>query len=237
MMKAHGPAAGVCRRVGPGPFVTWGNHFMSSHRLLADKPAPRWPADPLRAITMFHSGKDPAHQSLRRLIKRLEKAKILHAVMGGMAVYAHGHRRLTDDVDILVTREGLEAFRREFVPRDYEPVPKRSRRFTDKTNGITIDFLVTGLFPGLGKPGPIAFPDPALVRQQIGKIQFIDRVNLIQLKLAARRHQDFADVVSLISIHNLDESFLDHLHPSVHQDFIECLEEKRREDEYEARNG
>ena len=25
------------------------------------------------------------------------------------------------------------------------------------------------------------------------------------------------------------------LHPSVHQDFIECLEEKRREDEYEAR--
>jgi hypothetical protein len=62
-------------------------------------------------------------------------------------------------------------------------------------------------------------------------------VNLIQLKLAARRHQDFADVVSLIGIHNLDESYLDRLHPSVRQDFIECLEEKRREEEYEAQNG
>jgi len=210
---------------------------MSSHRVLTGKPAPRWPSDPLRAITMFQEEKDPAHQSLRRLIKQLEKAKIHHAVMGGMAVYAHGHRRLTDDVDILLTREGLEAFRREFVPKYYEPVPKRSRRYTDKANGVTIDLLVTGLFPGLGKPGPIAFPDPEAVRQQIGKIQYIDQVNLIQLKLAARRHQDFADVVSLISIHNLDESYLDRLHPSVRQDFIECLEEKRREEEYEAQNG
>ena len=53
--------------------------------------------------------------------------------------------------------------------------------------------------------------------------------------LAARRHQDFADVVSLIRIHNLDEDLLKRLHSSLHQDFIECLEEKRREDEYESR--
>ena len=60
---------------------------------------------------------------------------------------------------------------------------------------------------------------------------------LIQLKLAARRHYDFGDVVFLIQTHNLDESFLQQLHPSVHQDFIECLEEKRREDDYLARDG
>ena len=57
----------------------------------------------------------------------------------------------------------------------------------------------------------------------------------IQLKLAARRHQDFADVVNLIHFNNLDESFADGLHPSVRRDYIECLEEKRRDDEYEAR--
>jgi hypothetical protein len=33
----------------------------------------------------------------------------------------------------------------------------------------------------------------------------------------------------------LDESFQEQLHSSVRGDFIECLEEKRREDEYEAR--
>jgi hypothetical protein len=184
---------------------------------------------------MFQQGKDPAHASLRRLIKRLEKAEIPHAIMGGMAVYVHGHRRLTDDVDVLLTREGLEAFRRLFVPKHYENVPKRARRFVDRVNGVTLDILVTGLYPGRGEPGPIAFPDPAAVRQLIRKVYYIDLPTLIQLKLAARRYQDFADVVNLISANNLDESFQQRLHKSVRQDFIECLEEKRREDEYARR--
>jgi hypothetical protein len=59
---------------------------------------------------------------------------------------------------------------------------------------------------------------------------------LVQLKLAARRYSDFGDVVFLIRVHNLDESFAEQLHPSVRRDYIECLEEKRREDEYEARD-
>lgn len=200
-------------------------------------PTPRWPSDPLLAITMFHKGKDPAHRTLGRLVRRLEKAAIPHAFMGGMAVYAHGHRRLTDDVDVLLTREGLEEFRKRFVPKNYQPVPGRSRRFVDRVTGVIVDVLVTGLFPGFGKPGPIAFPDPLAVRQQIDSIYYVDRATLIELKLAARRHQDFADVVKLIDTHNLDESFVDRLHHSVRKDFIECLEEKRREEEYEARNG
>lgn len=61
--------------------------------------------------------------------------------------------------------------------------------------------------------------------------------HLIQLKLAARRYYDFGDVVFLIRTHNLDESFLHQLHPSVKADFIECLAEKRRADEYLAREG
>ena len=53
--------------------------------------------------------------------------------------------------------------------------------------------------------------------------------------MAARRWRDFADVVELIRVHNLDETYLEKIHPAVHRDFIECLEEKRREEEYEAR--
>ena len=120
-------------------------------------------------------------------------------------------------------------------PKDYEPTD-RPRRFTDRTNGVTLDILVTGLFPGLGKPGPIAYPDPAVVSEVIDQVRVIDLPTLIQLKLAARRYQDFADVVKLIEFNNLDESFADRLHESVRRDYIECLEEKRREDEYLARD-
>lgn len=72
------------------------------------------------------------------------------------------------------------------------------------------------------------------MREPIDNLQVVNLATLIELKLAARRHRDFGDVVDLIRVQNLDESFLDRLHPSVHQDYIECLEEKRREDEYES---
>jgi hypothetical protein len=186
---------------------------------------------------MFFQGKDQVHRSMRRLVKRLEKARVAYAVMGGMAVFAHNYRRTTDDLDLLLTPEGFAVFKAKFVPKHYTQVPGRPRRFVDRLNQVTVDFLLTGRYPGLGKPGPIAFPDPEQVCKTIEKFEVINLETLIQLKLAARRYQDFADVVNLIGANQLDETFADRLHKSLRGDYIECLEEKRREDEYEARNG
>jgi hypothetical protein len=193
--------------------------------------------DRLKEISRFFEGRDEVHKTMRRVVKRLERAGIPYAIMGGMAVNAHGHRRTTGDVDVLLTRESFEEFKRLFVPKNYRPTPNRWRRFVDKVNSIQVDIIVTGLYPGSGRPGPICFPDPTSAGEVINKINVIDLVTLIQLKLAARRHQDFADVVNLITAHNLDESFTEHLHPTVRRDYIECLEEKRREDDYIVREG
>jgi hypothetical protein len=198
----------------------------------------QWPWDPadrLKEIGMFFNGTDPVHVTMRRVAERLEQAGISYVIVGGMAVNAHGHRRTTGDVDFLVTVEGFNSFLKLLGSGDFDRVPGRARRFLDRATAVTFDILITGRFPGSGRPGPIAFPDPAAVKQQIGGLPYVDLVTLIQLKLAARRHQDFADVVNLIAAHNLDETFADKLHPSLRGDYIECLEEKRREDEYEAR--
>jgi len=192
--------------------------------------------DRLKEIDMFFGKRDKVHKSMYRLVKRLEKAKIPYAIMGGMAVNAHRYERTTGDVDVLLNPKGLADFCRLFVPKQYGTVAGRSRRFVDRINKVTLDILVTGKFPGSGKPGPIAFPEPSEVCQKIKTYQVVDLPTLIQLKLAARRYRDFGDVVELIRFNNLDESFLEKLHPSVRQDFIECLEEKRREDD-EAREG
>ncbi len=172
---------------------------------------------------------------MRRLVRRLQKAGIPYAIMGGMAVNAHGAERTTNDVDVLLTPEGLGLFRQQFVGTAYDQVAGRPRRFADRKNGVTVDVLVTGRYPGRGTPGPIAFPDPTEASEEIKKIRVLTLPQLIQLKLAAGRHYDFGDVVYLIRVHQLDESFLEKLHPSLHRDYIECLEEKRREEEYEAR--
>jgi hypothetical protein len=190
----------------------------------------------LREISMFFSGKDEIHKTLRRLMKQLEKAGIAYAVMGAMAVNAHGYERTTGDIDILLTQQGFADFQSRLVGKHYRPIEGRSRRFTDAKNDVRVDVLLSGHFPGSGKPGPIAFPDPATA-VRIDDKPVLSLQVLVELKLAARRHKDFGDVVELIRICNLDESFMALLHPTVQADFMECLEEKRREDEYEAREG
>ena len=191
----------------------------------------------LKEISKFFQGKDEVHKTMHRLVKRLVRAKIPYAIVGGMAVNAHKYVRTTGDVDILLTQESFAQFRELFVPKNYEPVAGRKRRFTDRVNDIKIDILVTGQFPGSGKPGPIEYPDPMTVSEIIRDIRVLDLVTLVQLKLAARRHRDFGDVVELIRFNDLDEAFSERLHQSLRRDYIECLEEKRREDEYEARYG
>ena len=143
----------------------------------------------LKEIDMFFQGKDPVHQSMRRTARRLEKAGIAYAIIGGMALNAHHYGRTTEDVDFLLTADGFEAFRSQFLGKRYEQVPGRPRRFVDRANGITIDILVTGRFPGSGKPGPIAFPDPSAVSEIIDKYSVVNLATLIQLKLAAQRRR------------------------------------------------
>jgi hypothetical protein len=191
----------------------------------------------LKEISMFFAGKDAVHKTARRLVRRLERVQIPYAIVGAMALLAHRYQRTTKDVDILLSADGFAEFKRRFVPKQYEPVGGRQRRFIDRASGVEVDVLVTGMFPGSGNPGPVAYPDPAEVAEEVEKHQVVDLTTLVQLKLAAKRYKDFGDVVELIRHNDLDESFADKLDPSVRQDYIECLEEKRREDEYEARNG
>jgi hypothetical protein len=191
----------------------------------------------LKEISMFFQGRDEVHKTMRRLVKRLEKVGITYAVVGGMAVNSHRHAQTTADVDLLLTPDGFAEFQQRFEDRYYSPCEDRTRRFVDRRNKIEVRILLTGLYPGSGKPGPIAFPEPRRVAERRGRVWVVDLRTLIELKLAARRYKDLGDVVALIRVNNLDESFADRLHPSVRSDYIECLEEKRREEGYEARNG
>jgi hypothetical protein len=189
----------------------------------------------LKEIDMFFAGESPVHQTMRRLTQRLAEAGVAYAVVGGMAVNAHGAERTTRDLDVLLTPEGLAWFREELAGKEYDPVAGRSRKFTDRENSVPVDLLVTGHLPGRGGQAPFAFPDPAQASEEINGVRVVTLPQLIQLKLAAGRYYDFGDVVFLIRAKNLDEAFLDQIHPAVRGDFIECLEEKRREDEYNNR--
>lgn len=189
----------------------------------------------LREIDMFFSGEAPIYHAMRRLTDLLRQTGISYAIMGGMAVNLHGAERTTKDLDVLLTPEGLRLFRERLVGQEYDQVPGKSRKFVDRQHQVSVDILVTGHFPGHGEPAPFAFPDPGEASEEIHGTRVVTLVHLVQLKLAARRYYDFGDVVFLIRVHGLDEAFADRLHPAVRDDYTECLEEKRREDEYNQR--
>jgi len=114
----------------------------------------------LREGSMHFEEKSALHLTLRKITQRFAELNIPYAVAGAMALFAHGYRRFTEDVDILVTREGLEQIHRELEGLGYVPLFAGSRNLRDPESGVRVEFLVSGDFPGDGKPKPVSFPDP-----------------------------------------------------------------------------
>jgi hypothetical protein len=175
----------------------------------------------------LHFERDSAvHKAMRRIAKRLDELNIPYAVAGGMALFKHGYRRFTDDVDIVVTRESLDRIHAELEGRGYVPPFTKSKNLRDTDSGVKIEFLVAGQFPGDGKPKPIAFPDPADVALSIDGIQVVNLPTLLEMKLAsgmtgAGRRKDIGDVQEVIKELRLPANYAEQLNPYVRSLFQE----------------
>ena len=62
----------------------------------------------LREVDHFFVKTGPVHDTLKNLASRLRQENIAYAIIGGMAAALHGHVRATQDVDVLMTSEGLD---------------------------------------------------------------------------------------------------------------------------------
>ncbi len=165
-------------------------------------------------------------KTLRKIAKRLEDLGIAYAIAGGMALDAHGFRRLTVDVDILVTREGLKLIHEKLDGLGYLPPFEKSKNLRDTEHGVRIEFLIAGEFPGDGKPKPVAFPDPAKVAVEIDGAHYLGLPTLIELKITsgmtnAGRLKDLGDVQELIRALNLPADFGGQLNPYVRDKYTE----------------
>ena len=182
--------------------------------------------------SQFFEGKGAVQEALLRITGRLNELGIPYCVAGGMALFQHGYRRFTEDVDILVTREGLKEIHARLDGLGYLPPFPRSKNLRDTENGVRVEFLVTGDFPGDGKPKPLAFPDPTAAGTLSQGITFLSLPRLIELKLASGmtnpgRIRDLSDVMELIKLRNLPESYAEELNPYVQSKFREALGTRR----------
>jgi hypothetical protein len=121
------------------------------------------------------------------------------------------------------------------------------RNLRDTENGVRIEFLVAGEFPGDGKAKPVAFPEPGRVAEEVEGIRLLNLAALVELKLASGissidRLKDLADVQELIKMLRLSEEFVDQLDPYVQSRYRELwisvdTARRRRESGEESEQG
>ena len=173
----------------------------------------------------FFMGLDEVHKAMQKLCATLEADGIPYAIAGAMALNAYGYQRVTTDVDVLLTREGLAAFKARHLGRGWVERFAGSKGMRDTEFGVKIDILITGDFPGDGKPKPVAFPDPGVaIRAAGGMVLPIE--HLVELKLASGmtnpgRLKDLADVQELIRAARLPVELAAALNPMVRDKYTE----------------
>ena len=97
--------------------------------------------------------------TLDRIARRMNDLDIPYALVGGMAMFQHGYRRFTEDVNFLVTRESLKLIHDKLDGLGYLPPFSGSKNLKDTETGLKIEFLITGEYPGDGpKTGVIPRP-------------------------------------------------------------------------------
>ena len=194
--------------------------------------------DVAKLADAFFMEKSPIHQAMRPLARTLRDMNISFVIVGAMAANAHGHKRTTADVNVLLRREDLQRFRAQWIGRGWVEKFAGSRGFRDTVSNVNIDVLITGDYPGDGQPKPVAFPAPEAVAELHGEdIPYVSLRALLELKLAsgmtaAHRLQDLADVIALIRANNLSLDYAESLNPYVREKFRLLWEAAQVQDDY-----
>jgi len=135
----------------------------------------------------------------------LQKARVDHALCGGIAVIVHGYPRLTRDIDLLLREEDLERARKALEKSGYtlssgvlpfdigEPTERRVFRVTkvEGSEHMTLDLVLVSPFLEDVWEGR----EEHLVEGTT--LCVVSREGLAKMKRAAGRPQDLADLSHL----------------------------------------
>jgi hypothetical protein len=180
----------------------------------------------LELARRYFMGDSDIQRAARRIASTLNEMGIPYAICGALAVTAHGHVRLTQGVDVLLTSEGLQRFKERWLGRRGVERFAGSKGMRDVENNVKIDVLLTGDCPGDGKPKPVRFPDPAAASLDLAGTATLRLPTLIELKPASGmtapdRPGDLDDVIQLIRANALPREFGQCLDPWVQPKFDE----------------
>jgi len=87
----------------------------------------------------YFMGEGTLNKTLARLSNDLEDRGIDYMVIGAVALLAYGYPRFTEDIDLVMTAEGLQKFHEELVGLGYTPAfPGARKRLRSTTDNVSI---------------------------------------------------------------------------------------------------
>jgi len=134
---------------------------------------------------------------------------------------------MTEDVDILLTEEGLRLFKERWLGVGWVERFQGAKGIKDAHSNVKVDVLITGEIPGDGKTSPFGFPTPeAAAETDQDGIRVLKLRDLIELKTASgmtapHRPRDLDDVMRLIEANHLGKEYALQLHPYVREKYKE----------------
>jgi len=173
----------------------------------------------------YFMGQGKLRGALAQLSADLRRKGIDYMVIGAVAMLAYGYPRFTEDIDLVMTKEGLELFHQELIGLGYAPAFQGAReRLRSTRDGVSIEIITSGEYPGDGKPKPVSFPVPSDASVEIDGVRIVTLEKLIELKLASGmtapdRLKDLADVQELIKARGLASDFAERLNPYVQEQY------------------
>src|SRR2546422_2700767 len=195
---------------------------------------PRSVVDTFGEGQRYFMGEGELNNALERLVADLNEHEIDYLVIDAIALMAYGYPRFTEDIDLIMDSNGIDRFHRELVGLGYAPAFQGPRkRLRSTRDGVPIELISSGEYPGDGKPKPVSFPNPSEASIEIDGVKFPTLQKLIELKLASGmtapdRLKDLADVQELIKIRSLTDDFAQLLNPYVREKYLELLDAVRR---------
>jgi hypothetical protein len=150
-------------------------------------------------------------------------------VAGGWAVWRHGYfARMTQDIDIALAKERVEAFLQAATVSGFEVLPQASGRWPKlchKDTGVQVDILPEGERPGTpNKLAPTTIPNPSVMGASGFLLRYVHLPALVELKLAAGRARDESDIIELMRANPGSAATVREHIAGVHDQYVEAFD-------------
>jgi len=90
-------------------------------------------------------GQSDVHEAAARICRALDEMNIPYALCGGLAVGRYGPIRMTEDVDVLLTDEGLRLFKQRWLGVGWVERFQGAKGMKDAHSNVNVDVLITGI--------------------------------------------------------------------------------------------